>query len=77
MSKRYLLWPPHLILVLAFGLGAALCGRAQPAGGLGGGAGGARTGAAGGTTGANTAGRQYPNNGTIGDAYFSFDPETH
>jgi len=77
MSKRYLLWPPHLILVLAFGLGAALCGRAQPAGGLGGGAGGARTGAAGGTTGANTAGRQYPNNGTIGDAYFSIDPETH
>ena len=62
-----------LVLILAIPFRS----QAQPAGGFGGGGAGAgaRTGGTG-TTGASTAGRQYPNNGTNGDAYFSIDPET-
>src|SRR5262249_42036390 len=47
-------------------------GNAGGFGGAGGGNGGRAN--AGGT--ASTSGRTYPNNGTIGDAYFSIDPET-
>jgi general secretion pathway protein D len=56
-------------------------GQQGPGGGFGGGGGGFGGGNAGrgntgggGTTG--TSARTYPNNGTIGDAYFSIDPET-
>jgi len=53
-------------------VGFALCAHAQQRFG-GGTSGGARVG---GASGSSTA-RQYPNNATIGDAYFSIDPETH
>jgi general secretion pathway protein D len=46
-------------------------------GGFGGGAaGGGNTGRGGTGSSASTSGRTYQNNGTIGDAYFSIDPET-
>ena len=50
----------------------------QRGGGGGGGAGGGagNTGRGGTGSSASTTGRTYPNNGTIGDAYFSIDPET-
>jgi len=57
-------------------------GQQGPGGGFGGGGGGGAGGNAGrGNTGgggssAGTSARTYPNNGTIGDAYFSIDPET-
>src|SRR6516164_3868851 len=58
----------------------SLPGLAQQRGGGGGGfggGGGGGNGARGGTgASASTSGRTYPNNGTIGDAYFSIDPET-
>ena len=46
------------------------------AGGFGGAGGGRATTGSSGSGSANTTTRQYPNNGTIGDAYFSIDPET-
>jgi general secretion pathway protein D len=65
-------------------LGLALQANAQRGGGGGGGFGGGGFGGGGfggggrsGTsTSAGTTSRQYPNNTTIGDAYFSIDPET-
>jgi general secretion pathway protein D len=71
-------YPIVRAVILALSLGVAIYSQAQQiGGGGGGGGGGARTGATGGTTAGGTATRQYPNNGTIGDAYFSIDPETH
>jgi hypothetical protein len=50
---------------------------AQQRGNTGGFGGGGGNGARGNTgSSASTSGRTYPNNGTIGDAYFSIDPET-
>lgn len=63
-----------LALTLTFGFLAT-----APAQQRGGGFGGTPTGGGnrGGTTGSSsTSGRTYPSNGTIGDAYFSIDPET-
>jgi general secretion pathway protein D len=60
-------------VLLALGLAVGMYCSAQQIGGGGGGRAGAATSA----TGAGTAPRQYPNNGSIGDAYFSIDPETH
>jgi type II secretion system protein D len=77
-----------LTLYLGLTLGASL--QAQQFGG-GGGGGGARIGGGGGgggssygstsrssssSSGSGSTARTYPNNGTIGDAYFSIDPET-
>jgi general secretion pathway protein D len=45
-------------------------------GGFGGGQGGGNNGRGGAGSSASTSSRTYPNNGTIGDAYFSIDPET-
>ena len=74
MSRHHLDWSKHLTRFLALSLGVALSAQAQVRpGGTGT---GARPGGAGGASGASTAGRQYPNNATIGDAYFSIDPET-
>ncbi len=74
LCSRYTLWS------VIFLLGAALPILAQQRGGGGGGAGGGfggGTAGRGGTGGSgNTSPRTYPNNGTIGDAYFSIDPET-
>lgn len=67
MSKRTSL-RCGAVTVLAMLCALPLC--AQQRGGGGGNAG--RTGASSG----NTASRTYPSNGTIGDAYFSIDPET-
>lgn len=76
MSRIHLLGAKAFRAAWAFILAATLCAQAQQRGG-GFGGGGGRGGAAGGANGANTATRQYENNGTIGDAYFSIDPETH
>lgn len=62
-------------LILGLGWPARAQQRGNVGGNFGGGnTGGARTGGTGG--GASVSGRTYPNNGTIGDAYFSIDPET-
>src|SRR5581483_7231072 len=77
MRKRGLRW--FLVLSAAMLLSAALPAWSQQrGGGFGGGAGGGGGNASRGGTGgsASTSGRTYPNNGTIGDAYFSIDPET-
>ena len=74
MTKRHPVW--YFALGLMLSLFSVLPGFAQQRGGQGG-FGGANTGGRGGTgTAASTTGRTYPNNGTIGDAYFSIDPET-
>ena len=76
--KQHSDWHKYFTGILGFCLGLALQAGAQPrgVGSSGGGCGGAasaRTSTS--TTGGSTA-RQYPNNTTIGDAYFSIDPET-
>ncbi|HEV2391677.1 MAG TPA: hypothetical protein VG146_04850 [Verrucomicrobiae bacterium] len=76
MIKKHPLRPQYLSAILSFTFAFTPCIHAQQRAG-GGGAAGARPAGAGATSGASTAGRQYPNNGTIGDAYFSIDPETH
>lgn len=65
------------VLVLCAALPALGQQRGGGGGGGGGGFGGGNTGGRGGTgSSAATSPRTYPNNGTIGDAYFSIDPET-
>ncbi len=76
MRKQDSDWRKYFTGILGFCLGLALPAGAQPRGvGSSSGAaiGVARTSTS--TTGGSTA-RQYPNNTTIGDAYFSIDPET-
>lgn len=66
----------HSLAAVWLALGVSLClalpAFAQQRGGFGGATGG-RSGTSGS---AGTSARTYPNNGTIGDAYFSIDPET-
>jgi general secretion pathway protein D len=65
--------------ILSVCLGLAFHAIAQQRGGGGGGGfggGGGGAGRSGTGTSASTTTRQYPNNTTIGDAYFSIDPET-
>jgi type II secretory pathway component GspD/PulD (secretin) len=80
MINNPLRWPAYLRTLLVLGLGLALQAQAQQrggggfgGGGFGGGQGGSRSSTS--STGGSTA-RTYPNNTTIGDAYFSIDPET-
>jgi len=68
--SRYTLWS------VIFLLGTALPILAQQRGGGGGGFGGGNAGLGGTGGSGSTNPRTYPNNGTIGDAYFSIDPET-
>src|SRR5689334_5833269 len=68
--SRYTLWS------VIFLLGTALPILAQQRGGGGGGFGGGNAGRGGTGGSGSTNPRTYPNNGTIGDAYFSIDPET-
>lgn len=63
----------HGLAILALAFSLALPIQAQQPGG-GGGGGGNRGG--GGRTSTSASARQYPNNGQIGDAYYSIDPET-
>lgn len=73
MSKNLLLRSKFFGALLGLTLAFGLCAQAQQRGG-----GAARPGAGGaGASGVSTASRQYENNATIGDAYFSIDPETH
>jgi len=86
MSKHHTTWQKYFTGILGLCLGLALQADAQPRGGStgggfsgggfsgGGGSGGASRGST--STSAGSAARQYPNNTTIGDAYFSIDPET-
>jgi general secretion pathway protein D len=76
MNKRKSGWLFYLVTVLL--LLGALPGFSQQRGGGGGGFGGGGGNAGRGGTGssASTSARTYPNNATIGDAYFSIDPET-
>jgi general secretion pathway protein D len=68
MSNPFSNWHKHLAVVTALTLCAALQAHAQ---GRGGGLGGAAGGRSGGSTTS-----PYPSATTIGDAYFSIDPET-
>ena len=62
--------------ILSVCLALAFHATAQQRGGGGGGFGGGGFGGGRTSTGTGTTSRQYPNNTTIGDAYFSIDPET-
>jgi general secretion pathway protein D len=80
MSKQLTNWHKYFTGILGLCLGLALQTHAQQRGGGGGGFGGGGFGggtsrSSTSTSGGSTA-RQYPNNTTIGDAYFSIDPET-
>ena len=66
-------WLRPWVGLVCLSLWATLPAQAQQRGGGAGGFG--ATGGAGRSTSSGTA-RQYPNSGTIGDAYFSIDPET-
>src|SRR5512140_3388203 len=70
----------HSLTAVWLALGVSLClvlpAFAQQRGGGFGGGGGGAGGRAGTSGSAGTSARTYPNNGTIGDAYFSIDPET-
>jgi general secretion pathway protein D len=81
MIKQHTKRHTFLTGTLSVCLGLAFHATAQQRGGGGGGGGfgggGFGGGGRGGTsTSAGTTARQYPNNTTIGDAYFSIDPET-
>jgi general secretion pathway protein D len=60
------------ILVLSLGVGISALGQGRGGGAAGGGGGGG--GRSGGSS--STTARVYPNNSSIGDAYFSIDPES-
>ena len=74
MKKTNIQWRAGLAGSLALALALAFPLHAQQRSGFVGGAPGG-AGARGGMSGSSTS-RQYPNNTTIGDAYFSIDPET-
>lgn len=82
MIKRLTNRHQYFTSILGLCLGLALPADAQQRGGGGGGGGFGGGGFGGGTTrgstrtSGSTTSRQYPNNTTIGDAYFSIDPET-
>ena len=71
MSKQSTKWHKYFSALAAFSLGATLQTQAQRGGGFGGGGGGG-----GGGRSSTSTTRQYPNSGSIGDAYFSIDPES-
>ena len=75
MTKNLLNLRNCFLGILSFCLCLGLRANAQQAPGTGGGGRTTATRAAGAAGGATTP-RQYPNSGTIGDAYFSIDPET-
>lgn len=77
MIKQATNWRKYFTSLLGLCLGLALQADAQQRGGGGfggGGFGGSSRSSTGTSAGSTT--RQYPNNTTIGDAYFSIDPET-
>jgi general secretion pathway protein D len=71
MNKPSFPWLRYLTPIVALGLGCALQAQAQFGGGRSGGSSAARAGSSAGST-----ARSYPNAASIGDAYFSIDPET-
>ena len=81
MIKQPANWRQYFTGILGLCLGLALPAGAQTrTGGTGGGFGGGGYGGASRSSTSTSAGstaRTYPNNTTIGDAYFSIDPETH
>jgi general secretion pathway protein D len=82
MIKQPANWRKYFTVILGLCLGLALQADAQQrSGGGGGGFGGGGFGGGGGgrsstSSSASTTARTYPNNTSIGDAYFSIDPET-
>ncbi|MGD0262758.1 MAG: hypothetical protein ABSD29_23575 [Verrucomicrobiota bacterium] len=84
MIKQPANWHPYFTSILGLCLGLALqAGAQQRTGGTGGGFGGGGFGGGGfggsrssTSSSAGSTARTYPNNTTIGDAYFSIDPET-
>jgi general secretion pathway protein D len=79
MIKQPANWRKYFTFFLGLWLGLALQANAQQRAGGGGGGGGFGGGGAGRSSTASSAGttaRTYPNNTSIGDAYFSIDPET-
>jgi len=82
MIKQSTNWHKHLTGILGLCLGLALQADAQQRGGGGGGGfggggfGGGSTARSSTSSTGGSSSRTYPNNTTIGDAYFSIDPET-
>jgi general secretion pathway protein D len=78
MIKTATNWRKYVTVILGLCVGLALQADAQQRGGGGGFGGGGFGGGRGGTssTSSGTTARTYPNNTSIGDAYFSIDPET-
>lgn len=78
MSKYPFNWHKYFAGLAALSVGAALPALAQRGGGAGFGGNFGGGGGAGGRTGSSTSisSRTYPNAGSIGDAYFSIDPES-
>jgi len=72
MIKQRSEWSQYLIGILCLSLCVALPASAQQRGAGAGGAGASRSGLGS----SSSSARQYPSSGTIGDAYFSIDPET-
>jgi general secretion pathway protein D len=75
MNKKYFNWMNYLAMLVGLSLCATLQVTAQPAGGFGG-FGGFGQGGQGNRARSGTSTRAYPNNGTVGDAVISIDPET-
>ncbi|HLH52875.1 MAG TPA: hypothetical protein VKY92_04595 [Verrucomicrobiae bacterium] len=75
MNKTFFLRFGALVAALCACLTSNVCAQQRGGGGGGGFGGGGNTGRSGGS-GSGSTGRTYPSNGTIGDAYFSIDPET-
>jgi general secretion pathway protein D len=77
MIKRATNWRNCFTGILGLCLGLAIQANAQQrGGGFGGGGFGGNRGNTGTSSSAGSTARTYPNNTTIGDAYFSIDPET-
>jgi type II secretion system protein D len=76
MIKPATNWRKYFTGILGLCLGLALQADAQQRGGGGGGGGGFGGGRSSTASSAGTTARTYPNNTSIGDAYFSIDPET-
>ncbi len=74
MIKQPVNWHKYFTCILGLCLSLAFQAGAQQRSGGGSGYGGSRSGTS--SSSAGSTARQYPNNTTIGDAYFSIDPET-
>lgn len=74
--KNFSKWHCYLSAIWIACAASSTFAQQRGGGNAGFGGGGGNAGRTGGASSASTTARTYPNNGTIGDAYFSIDPET-